>query len=120
MSKTWQGHNLIFWHFNAVSGTRCTGHVRDAFGLRQGRNLIFRLLGKFLDTVCKACLGKVCKPCSGHILAMVLFGICSGHNRDAGRFSGTRRQDDLLAMLGIQALCHSMLGMGPSRDRKAT
>ncbi|CAA2984914.1 Hypothetical predicted protein [Olea europaea subsp. europaea] len=102
-----------FQAFVVVSGTRCVGHVqdvvgmqpdfqvllghvKDALGPRQGRNLIFRqcpgrvrvatrmqpdfqaLLGNFLDTVCRPCPGCVVR---GHgVLAMS--GIRPGRDRD--------------------------------------
>ncbi|CAA2938743.1 Hypothetical predicted protein [Olea europaea subsp. europaea] len=42
MSRAQQGRSLIFMYFSVVSGKRCTGHVQDASGPRQARNLISR------------------------------------------------------------------------------
>ncbi|CAA2954911.1 Hypothetical predicted protein [Olea europaea subsp. europaea] len=51
--------------FQAVSGTWCTGHDRDASGPRQGRSLIFRL---FLEVF-------------GHGV-QATSGMCRGQGRD--------------------------------------
>ncbi|CAA2955338.1 Hypothetical predicted protein [Olea europaea subsp. europaea] len=105
ISRPCPGRSLIFKYFKVVSGSRCAGHVQDAFEPWRGWSLIFRnfraIFGHSVQAISET------RPDRGHGVKAV-----SKSSRDGASFSGISRPrpERLLATVGVQLDFQAFVG----------